>query len=380
MYKLKEVKLKEIIDFSKSSTNGSIFTKTLINKNKGCIPVYGASKNEEDIGYGYVKDNLVILNKNKKEIAIKYFENCLTWNIDGSVGIFYRKGRFSLSEKVIPLMVYDDLKPVIDNNYLKFAILNSDEIKNFGFSNKAGKAKLSNIIIKIPIDANGRYDITVQNKIANIYQRIKNRKENLALKQNEIEKINVQLLDNINFCKVKITDLFIPTLGDGKYTKEECIRKRGSYPVYSGNTVEAFEYIDEFCYDGEYLTWSKDGLAGYIMHHNEKFSITNHRGILIPKENVKNINLHYIKLVLEPIFRKNIKGRLGLKEKNEYTTLSKDMIKEIEDKIPIPINEEGEYDLEKQKEIADKIDNVNKIKKRIIEEIENLINMDINIV
>ena len=70
MYKVKNVPLKEIIDFSKAITNGSAFTKTVINKNKGDIPVYGASKNELEVGYGYVKDNLTIVSKNKKEIKM----------------------------------------------------------------------------------------------------------------------------------------------------------------------------------------------------------------------------------------------------------------------------------------------------------------------
>lgn len=379
MYKVKNVPLKEIIDFSKAITNGSAFTKTVINKNKGDIPVYGASKNELEVGYGYVKDNLTIVSKNKKEIKIKYFEDCLTWNIDGSVAVFYRKGRFSLSEKVIPLIIFDNLKGCIDNNYLKYAILHANEIKDFGFSNKAGKSKLSNIIISIPINYNGEYDITIQKKLAKLYQKIEDRKKELDNKKRQFETLNVQLIDDIDYAYIKITELFNPTLGDGKYTKEECLNRKGIYPVYSGNTLEAFDYIDEYSYDGEFLTWSKDGLAGYIMYHNEKFSITNHRGILLLKENVKNIDLNYIKIVLEPIFRRNIKGRLGIEEKNEYTTLSKDMIKGIKDKIPIPVDLNGKFDIEKQKEIVLKIKKINMLKEKIQHKIQELIDINITI-
>lgn len=69
--------------------------------------------------------------------------------------------------------------------------------------------------------------------------------------------------------------------------------------------------VDSFDYDGEYLTWAKDGLAGYMMLHSGKFSLTGHRGILIPTDNCQNIDLTYIKYVLEPIFRANKKGREG---------------------------------------------------------------------
>lgn len=116
------------------------------------------------------------------------------------------------------------------------------------------------------------------------------------------------------------------------------------------------------------------------MHHNEKFSITNHRGILIPTEKCKNIDLQYIKLVLEPIFRDNIKGRLGLEGKNEYTTLSKDMINNIQQMIPIPIKETGDFDIDKQREISNKILRINKIKGKILKEIEMLINIEIELI
>lgn len=113
------------------------------------------------------------------------------------------------------------------------------------------------------------------------------------------------------------------------------------------------------------------------MYHNGKFSITNHRGILLPTEICKDIDLKYIKIVLEPIFRKNIKGRLGNEGKNEYTTLSKEMINNITDKIPIPINSKGKFDIKKQKEMADKIENINIIKKSLVSKIDELINVNI---
>ena len=53
--------LEDIIDFDKCKTNSSSFTKTFINSNKGEIPVYGASKEIDEVGYGYVKDNLKIV-------------------------------------------------------------------------------------------------------------------------------------------------------------------------------------------------------------------------------------------------------------------------------------------------------------------------------
>lgn len=179
--------------------------------------------------------------------------------------------------------------------------------------------------------------------------------------------------ETVSFASVKPYDLFTPKNGNSIYTKEYCKEHKGSIPLYSGNTEGVFDMVDTYDYDGEYLTWAKDGLAGYMMLHNGKFSLTGHRGILIPKENCVNIDLKYVKYVLEPIFRANKKGREGDLGKNEYTTLNSDMIKKMKDTIPIPIKEDGSFDLDKQKELAKKYEQIDEIKKTLSEKIEDLI-------
>ena len=165
----------------------------------------------------------------------------------------------------------------------------------------------------------------------------------------------------------KISDIFNISLGNGKYTKSYAKKNIGEFPLYSGQTDGEYANINSYDYNGSYLTWAKDGLAGYIMHHdNEKFSITNHRGILLLKDEYNSLSLEFLKILLEPIFRKNIKGRLGTQEKNEYTTLSKEMILNIKDKLIIPINKDGTFDIEKQKEIVSKYTAIEEIKNSIL--------------
>lgn len=171
---------------------------------------------------------------------------------------------------------------------------------------------------------------------------------------------------------VKITDLFIPKGGNGKFTNDFCCNNKGDYPVYSSNNNVIFGNTNVFDYDGHYLTWSIVGCAGYITEVNGKFSITNNRGILIPTSDCKNIDFTYIKYIIEPIFRRNIKGRIGINGQNEYTTLNPAAIKKIEDKLPIPIKKDGTYDLEMQKEIARKRQNVEEKKRVLLEKIEIL--------
>ena len=183
--------------------------------------------------------------------------------------------------------------------------------------------------------------------------------------------------DSVNTQSFFITELFTPTNGNSDLKKVYCINNKGSYPVYSGNTQGEYAKINSFDYEGEFLTWAKDGLAGFMMYHNEKFSLTGHRGILIPTEKCKNIDLKYIKYILEPIFRKNIKGRQGDCGKNEYTTINPEMIKKIKDKISIPIKIDGSFDLDAQKEISAMHEQIEMIKANLSEKVKKIIDVNI---
>lgn len=176
-------KIKEIFDL-KQKTNNSKFTKTFIDKNKGTIPVYSASKFPENVDYGYVKDNLK---------GVKYFENCLTWNIDGSIGkVYYRQGKFSLSEKVIPLIVQEELKKNLDLIYLKYAIEMEFSKHYFGFDNKAGKGKIQDIEISIPVGKKGDFDILKQKELAEKFKRLEDIKKSIS---DELDKISSTEID-----------------------------------------------------------------------------------------------------------------------------------------------------------------------------------------
>lgn len=172
-----------------------------------------------------------------------------------------------------------------------------------------------------------------------------------------------------------LTDLFDVYRGSGKYTKTYVQKHKGEYGLFSGNTFGRFADIDTFDYDMPCLTWAIDGLAGYIMIHDDPFSATNHRGVLVPK--VDNLNLQYVKYILEPIFRELKKGRQGLNGENEYTSLPPFMIKSV--KIPIPVDNDGNIDLKAQEEVANKYLAIERCKKEISEKLGGLIGQKVKI-
>lgn len=105
------------------------------------------------------------------------------------------------------------------------------------------------------------------------------------------------------------------------------------------------------------------------MIHNDLFSATNHRGVLVPK--VEGIDLQYIRYVLEPIFRELKMGRAGDNGENEYTSLPPFRVKNA--KFSIPVKEDGTFDLEVQKAIAQKYVFIDQMKDTIREKLDSLI-------
>ena len=362
----KELKLKEIFDLSQK-TNSSKFTKTFIEQNSGTIPVYSASDNENLVGYGYVKDNLP---------SIRYFENCMTWNIDGSIGqVFIRKGRFSLSEKVIPLILFKEYKNKLNDLFLKIIIENQAIEENFGFTNKAGKDKLGNIVLKIPILSNGEFDIIAQENIIEKYNLINDLKLKVAEYKQTIKTIKVKIDNELeNFKEPKIKDIFDVKKGLGKYTRSYGQQHNGEYPVYSGSNIAPIMHIDTYDYDGEYLSWVVDGFAGYMKVLIGKFSATGHKGIMILKDS--NIDLDYVKFILEPILRESAKGRKGDNGASEYTNVAPKIVENLIIKIPILLN--GSFDIETQKEIAKKYLIIEQIKISIEEELSKIEKLMVN--
>lgn len=130
---------------------------------------------------------------------------------------------------------------------------------------------------------------------------------------------------------------------------------------------------NEYDYNGKYLSSSINGIAGVLTLLDGKFSTNADRVVFIPK--VENINLAYVKNILEPILRNKNKGRKGLKGKNEFTKLTPSMIED--EMIPIPYDVYGEVFVEKQSIIASKYRTIYMIKNEIENRLNELINIDL---
>ncbi len=91
----------------------------------------------------------------------------------------------------------------------------------------------------------------------------------------------------------------IAEVGRGRVISNQEIQKASNqkYPVYSSQTIAKgiLGYIDTYDFDGEYITWTTDGVnAGTVFYRSGKFNCTNVCGVL----SVKNYDTRFIALRL----------------------------------------------------------------------------------
>lgn len=350
----KEVKLDEIMD---NQGGNSKYSLKYINANPGEYPVYSA-KTTGDMNKGYIN-------------TYDYYMECLQITTNGANAgtIIYReKAKFSIGSDSRVWYLKDD----IENISLKFIEIKLRSIfssKDFSWTNKASLYRIKNIKLEIPVDGNGEFDLELQKEIVKKYEIVEEKKKEFKEKLEYFRYVQVDFLKEINvgIKEIPFDDLF--DIERGKVISKKYIdNNKGDYPVFSTQIDSSFGYIDSYMYDGEYLIWNTDGLGGFIRKIDGKFSITNIVGIMKLKDKYKGlVDLEYIKRILEPIFRENVKGREGVGGKNEYTKINSTMIKELNIKINFPLNEEDKIDIEKQKEIVSKYKAIEEMKNSILE-------------
>ena len=123
--------------------------------------------------------------------------------------------------------------------------------------------------------------------------------------------LSKKLLSNDNWKIYKIQD--IAEIGRGRVISSVEIerQKHPQYPVYSSQTSNdgIMGYLDEYMFDGEYITWTTDGAnAGTVFYRNGKFNCTNVCGTLKTKS---NFDCHFVSLVLQQATQSYVSSNLA---------------------------------------------------------------------
>jgi len=352
--------------------NGERIRKQDIQKAKGDIPVYSSSKYKGET-LGFVSDNI----KDIVPKAKKFFGVCITINADATdYSAFFRDEIFYANDV---LNVIKILKENIYAPFIAFEINNILPLLDLHKDNKLYKGKLRELTLKIPIDKNGDFDWDKQKEIADKYNKIELIKNKLKEDYQKIDDMKIDISSKYETKPVFITEqdrIFEAEKGNPKYTKKYMHDHTGEFPVYSSQTSKLGEIgsIDTYDYEEECFTWTTDGTyVGTVFYRNGKFSITTHCGILRVKPQYKDkVNFEYLNFILNQTLP-NYKLGEGSNKR-----LGTERMKEVQ--IEIPIDENGELDLDKQKEIAEKHNKIEEIKAKLKDNYEKMINSKVQII
>ncbi|WP_341758763.1 restriction endonuclease subunit S [Candidatus Tisiphia endosymbiont of Ditula angustiorana] len=334
-----------------------VLKRDLINIKDGNIPVYSANV-----------FNPIGLIKNSN---IKNFDsNFVIWGIDGDF-------KFNFIRKHTPFVTTDHcgtIRILEDTILPQYLMIELDRIKHiYGFDRglRASLKNMQNIIIRLPVDVDGNLDIDIQQDIIEKYQVISEIKQEVGEYKHKIDKLVIKIDDAIEYCQsVKIEDIFNIKKGIAKYTKTYIKKHKGSYPIYSANTKQGgvLGYINHFDHDVESIQITTNGYAGTVFYRSKhKFSINGDARLYIPK--CDNLDCLYLSFELQKVL-----------DKNNFNWEYKPTIERTRNiEIKIPITATGEFDLPKQKEIAEKYRKIEEIKNNIKRELEKIENIQVDI-
>lgn len=151
-----------------------------------------------------------------------------------------------------------------------------------------------------------------------------------------------------NYLEVAIGDLFSPMGGKSRYIRDYMDVHPGEYPVYSASLMKPFGFVDEFDFEGTYLTWVMNGYAGRVQELNGRFAANRDRGVFIPREGVELPDFTYLRFAMESQLVAAAVGRRVDGRLNEYTKLYKEDAAQVI--IRLPIDARGKLDFERMRE------------------------------
>ena len=342
--------------------NGKRIRKQDINQVKGDIPVYSSSKYKNET-LGFVSDEI------KKIVpkAKKFSGKCITINADATdYNAFMREEDFYANDVLNVIKIINE---EIDVNYVAFKL--KELLKTMGLSwhNKLYKEKLKKIKIPIPINNKGKIDLEKQKQYADKCRKIEQLKNNITSIYDEIQNQMVNLESSFKYKEVEITELFDFVSGDSKYTKKYVSMNQGEFPIYSANTKEngLFGHINSYDHDRECIQLTTNGVYAGTLFFREKhkFSINGDARLMIKK--YENLDYSFLLMELKLTF-----SEFNFNWENKPTMEKMNGIK-----IKIPIKKDGSYDLAKQKEIANKFFSINKVKKSISDDYNEIMQQQV---
>ncbi|MFH0243256.1 restriction endonuclease subunit S [Streptomyces sp. HK10] len=172
------------------------------------------------------------------------------------------------------------------------------------------------------------------------------------------------------YSEFPIGDLFEAVNGRAKFIRDYMDAHPGPYPVFSASLVKPFGYVDEYEFEGRFLTWVMNGYGGRVQEVEGRFSANRDRGVLIPKPVINRADLTYLRFAMEPQLVAAAVGRRVDGRLNEYTKIYPQTA--LEQVIQVPVTSTGDIDLDRMKEVGAKLRRIEAAQARLREVHETL--------
>ena len=174
-------------------------------------------------------------------------------------------------------------------------------------------------------------------------------------------------VEEAKYRKISLSDSSLFTLSIGKRVLKKHLASEG-IPVYSANVNSPFGYLplgDLTGFAGPALLWGIDGTFdwGYI-GDNEPFVPTDHCGVLyIEDDKIHPGYLYHELKVTRDAYDFDRTHRANLANIRRYVT------------VRVPVDREGNFDLEAQQRIAERYDTVRSVQEQLVEQLEAISGM-----
>ncbi len=285
-------------NFFQLSIGKRVLKRDVFNSTQG-IPLFISNVHKP---FGYIK----------KSNIENFDHEYLLWGIDGNFEFsIKRKGeRFATTDHCGSIKILNsDISP----EYLLQELVVKKYELGFDRSLRSSLSNMKTIVVSIPTDESGKFDIDEQRKLTLKHEELRKLLKPLREKHDALRSTLIDFGSLINAEKICVSEIFDMARGFSKYTHKFIRQHKGVHPVYSSQTElgGVIGYIDSFDYDKDCLTWTMDGAeAGTVFFRmKHKFSMTDHCGALFIKpEYIGKIDLEYVFYELRPKLRRKSVG------------------------------------------------------------------------
>lgn len=302
---------------------------------------------------------------------ISKFDNpYIIWGIDGNFDLTCKnKGEvFASTDHCGTIEILDKN---IDSEFLLIGLYLKKIEYGFDRGLRANLVNVKRVEINIPIDRNDNFDLDLQKELVLQNQEVKNIQNKIRELKEKIENIKISFSEEFEGKNVRIVDLYDEIPVTFKYTKETANQNKGEFPLFSsqflneglcGRVSKASFF--ECSNKNTYLTFGDHTKSVFV--RREPFAVM---------DNVKVLKLkqEFINIVDEDFVIYSWKGVMpNLGYSRHWKEANKN-------KFKIPVKKNGEFDLEKQKEIVRRYEKVEELKKELTEKLESLANYKITL-